>query len=412
MMPLSAVWAGPVENAHLNGPPLLYATANSNTPFRLVPHQNDVGHMLVVGPTGAGKSVLLALIAAQFRRYAGAQVFLFDKGGSARAITAGMGGEHYALGEDRGLCFQPLARIDADAERSWALEWVSGLLAHEGVAIDPDVKDAVWTALTSLSAAPKAERTMTGLSVLLQSNRLKQALAPYTLAGAHGALLDADDETLGQNDWQCFEMEELMHQPSLVPPVLTYLFHRLEARFDGRPTLLILDEAWVFLDNPLFSERIREWLKVLRKRNVSVIFATQSLSDISGSSIAPAIIESCPSRIFLPNDRALEPQQQDTYRAFGLNDRQIEIIAEASPRQDYYFQSRSGNRLFDLDLGPVSLAFCAASSKADHKLIDEVQSAHPDEFAAHWLHARNLAWAADLITATPATQGDVPCAAE
>lgn len=412
MVPLSAVWAGPVENAHLNGPPLLYATANSNTPFRLVPHQNDVGHMLVVGPTGAGKSVLLALIAAQFRRYAGAQVFLFDKGGSARAITAGMGGEHYALGEDRGLCFQPLARIDADAERSWALEWISGLLAHEGVAIDPDVKDAVWTALTSLSAAPKAERTMTGLSVLLQSNRLKQALAPYTLAGAHGALLDADDETLGQNDWQCFEMEELMHQPSLVLPVLTYLFHRLEARFDGRPTLLILDEAWVFLDNPLFSERIREWLKVLRKRNVSVIFATQSLSDISGSTIAPAIIESCPSRIFLPNDRALEPQQQDTYRAFGLNDRQIEIIAEASPQQDYYFQSRSGNRLFDLNLGPVSLAFCAASSKADHKLIDEVQSAHPEEFAVHWLHARDLAWAADLITATPATKGDVPCAAE
>ena len=203
-----------------------------------------------------------------------------------------------------------------------------------------------------------------------------------------------------------------MHQPSLVPPALTYLFHRLEARFDGRPTLLILDEAWVFLDNPLFSERIREWLKVLRKRNVSVIFATQSLSDISGSTIAPAIIESCPSRIFLPNDRALEPQQQDTYRAFGLNDRQIEIIAEASPQQDYYFQSRSGNRLFDLNLGPVSLAFCAASSKADHKLIDEVQSAHPEEFAVHWLHARDLAWAADLITATPATKGDVPCAAE
>ena len=91
-------------------------------------------------------------------------------------------------------------------------------------------------------------------------------------------------------------------------PVLTYLFHRLEDRFDGRPSLLILDEAWLYLDNPLFSARIREWLKVLRKKNVSVIFATQSLADIAESSIAPAIIESCPQRIFLPNDRAIEPQ--------------------------------------------------------------------------------------------------------
>ncbi len=412
MMPLSAVWAGPLENEHLKGPPLLYATTGTNTPFRLVPHQNDVGHMLVVGPTGAGKSVALAMIAAQFRRYEQAQVFFFDKGGSARAITAGMAGEHYALGEDLALCFQPLANIDADAERSWALEWITGLLAHEGIGIDPDVKDAVWTALTSLSTAPKLERTMTGLSVLLQSNRLKQALQPFTLAGAHGALLDADTDTLGANDWQCFEMEELMHQPTLMPPVLTYLFHRLEARFDGKPTLLILDEAWVFLDNPLFSERIREWLKVLRKRNVSVVFATQSLSDIAGSAIAPAIIESCPSRIFLPNDRALEPQQQETYRAFGLNDRQIEIIAEASPRKDYYFQSRSGNRLFELDLGPVSLAFCAASSKADHTLIDEFQNAGLGDFGVAWLKARDLGWAAELIAETPISEGGVLCAAE
>jgi type IV secretion system protein VirB4 len=94
-----------------------------------------------------------------------------------------------------------------------------------------------------------------------------------------------------------------MGQAGAIAPVLTYLFHRLEARFTGRPTLLILDEAWVFLDHPLFAARIREWLKVLRKKNVSVIFATQSLADIAQSTIAPAIIESCPQRILLPNDR-------------------------------------------------------------------------------------------------------------
>ncbi len=409
MMPLSAVWAGPMTNEHLGGAPLLYATTGTNTPFRLVTHQGDVGHALIVGPTGAGKSVLLSLIAVQFRRYAESQVFIFDKGASAKAVTAAMAGEHFALGADDSLCFQPLAQIDAEFERSWALEWVMGLLAHEGIEIKPDVKEAVWTALTSLSTAPVKERTMTGLCVLLQSNRLKQALQPYTLAGAHGALLDADVEKLGTCDWQCFEMEELMHHKSLVLPVLTYLFHRLEDRFDGKPTMLILDEAWVFLDDPLFAGRIREWLKTLRKRNVSVIFATQSLSDIANSSIAPAIIESCPSRIFLPNDRALEPQQQETYEAFGLNARQVEIIAQATPKQDYYFQSRAGNRLFDLGLGPIALAFCAASSKDHLRLVEDMQNAHGDGFAPAWLRARGLEWAADLITPQ---KGETLCAVE
>lgn len=408
MMPLSAVWAGPQTNTHLSGPPLLHATTGSHTPFRLVTHQGDVGHSLIVGPTGAGKSVLLSLIAAQFRRYADAQVFVFDKGNSAKAITAAFGGDHYPLGssEASDLSFQPLARINDPSEQSWAQEWLCSLLAHEGVKISPDVKEAVWSALGSLKSAPVQERTLTGLAMLLQSNALKQALQPYTLAGAHGDLLDADEETLARSDWQCFEMEALMHQKAMVLPVLTYLFHRLEARFDGKPTLLVLDEAWVFLDDPLFAGRIREWLKVLRKKNVSVIFATQSLSDIAGSAIAPALIESCPSRIFLPNDRALEPQQHETYAAFGLNARQIQIIAQAAPKQDYYFQSRAGNRLFDLSLGPIALAFCASSSKADLRLMDEILEGHGGGFASVWLRAKGLDWAADLLL-QPATPSEV-----
>lgn len=423
MMPLSAVWAGPLRNDHLDGPPLLQATTGSHTPFRLSLHQGDVGHTLVVGPTGAGKSVLLSLIAVQFRRYSGAQVLVFDKGASAKAITAGIGGDHYALGETGGegaseetrLCFQPLAHIDHDRECSWAQDWLCSLIAHEDVKVTPDVKETLWAALQSLASAPVSERTLTGLSMLLQSNTLTQALQPYTLVGAHGALLDADHETLATSNWQCFEMDALMHQKSLVLPVLTYLFHRLEARFDGKPTLLILDEAWVFLDDPLFAGRIREWLKVLRKKNVSVIFATQSLSDIASSTIAPAIIESCPTRLFLPNDRALEPQQQETYAAFGLNARQLQIIAQATPKQDYYVQSRSGNRLFDLSLGPIALAFCAASSKTDLRLIDEILGTHGHEFAAAWLHAKSLNWAADLLPGKAPNltfKGDTLCAAE
>jgi type IV secretion system protein VirB4 len=259
--------------------------------------------MLVVGPTGAGKSVLLALMAMQFRRYAGAQVYIFDKGNSARAATLAMGGRHHALGQAGDLSFQPLRRIDDTDQRAWAADWIIGLLAHEQVAITPEIKEMVWSALNSLAGAPPEQRTLTGLSLLLQSNPLKAALQPYTLEGPYGALLDAAEDGLDLAAVQCFEMEALLHRAGAVLPVLTYLFHRLEERFTGVPTLLILDEAWVYLDNPAFAARIREWLKVLRKRNVAVLFATQSLADIAGSLIAPALIESCPQRIFLRAER-------------------------------------------------------------------------------------------------------------
>ena len=324
LMPLSAVWAGPARNAHLakvtrtECPPLLHAETSGSTPFRLSTHVGDVGHMMIVGPTGAGKSVLLSLIALQFRRYPGSQVTIFDKGNSARAAVLAMGGEHHALGAapddiTNALAFQPLRDIDDPATRSWAAEWTGALLAHERVSVTPEVKEAVWSALGNLATAPAEERTLTGLSVLVQANALKAALQPYTLDGPFGRLLDAAEDRLALSDVQCFETEELMHEAGVILPVLTYLFRWLEDRFDGRPTLLILDEAWVYLDNPLFAARIREWLKVLRKKNVSVIFATQSLADVAESSIAPAIIESCPQRIFLPNDRAIEPQARAAY---------------------------------------------------------------------------------------------------
>ncbi len=410
LMPLSSVWAGPVRNAHLGGPPLLIAQTSGSTPFRLSTHVGDVGHMMVVGPTGAGKSVLLALIALQFRRYPGSQVYIFDKGFSALAAVLAMGGAHHALGigdidgpnSEGALAFQPLRRIDNPGERAWAAEWIAALLDAEKVSVTPEVKDTVWSALTSLASAPPQERTMTGLGLLLQSNALRTAIQPYTLDGPHGSLLDAAESGFAFADVQCFETEALLGQASVVAPVLTYLFHRLEERFDGRPTLLILDEAWIFLDHPLFAARIREWLKTLRKKNVAVLFATQSLADIADSSIAPAIIESCPQRILLPNDRAIEPQGRAAYERFGLNGRQIELVSRATPKRHYYLQSARGNRLFELGLGPIALALCGASDPASQKRIDAILSEHgAEDFAGPFLASADLGWAAELLADFP-----------
>ena len=407
MMPFSAVWAGgrgPERDEHFAGPPLFFARTEGSTPFRFSLHVGDVGHTLIVGPTGAGKSVLLALMALQFRRYPGAQIFAFDFGGSIRAAALSMGGDWHDLGgalaDDitEPVALQPLSQIDDAGDRAWAADWVAALLARESVIVTPELKEHLWSALTSLASAPVAERTITGLSVLLQSNALKQALQPYTLNGPWGRLLDAETERLGEADVQAFETEGLIGAGA-APAVLSYLFHRIEDRFDGRPTLLIIDEGWLALDDKGFAGQLREWLKTLRKKNASVIFATQSLADIDGSAIAPAIIESCPTRLFLPNERALEPQIATIYRRFGLNDRQIEILSRSTPKRDYYCQSRRGNRLFELGLSEVALAFTAASSKTDQAAIAAIMAeAGKSEFAAAWLRYRGLHWAADMLT--------------
>ena len=403
MIPLSAVWAGEARDHHFKAPPLFLAKTEGSTPFRFSLHVGDVGHTLVVGPTGAGKSVLLALMALQFRRYPESQIFAFDFGGSIRAAAIAMGGDWHDLGgavageTSEFVSLQPLAGIDDVAERGWALEWIGWILTRERVEVTPEAKEHIWSALSSLASAPIEERTLTGLSVLLQSNVLKRALQPYCIGGPYDRLLDAEFERLGESSVQVFETDGLIGT-AVAPAVLAYLFHRIEGRFNGRPTLLIIDEGWLALDDADFAGRLREWLKTLRKKNASVIFATQSLADIDGSAIAPAIIESCPTRVMLPNDRAIEPQIMAIYRRFGLNDRQVEILARATPKRDYYCQSRRGNRLFELGLGEVALAFTATSSKADQALIEQVLAEHGrGGFVSGWLKARDIPWATNVI---------------
>jgi type IV secretion system protein VirB4 len=165
---------------------------------------------------------------------------------------------------------------------------------------------------------------------------------------------------------------------------------------------MILDEAWLYLTESLFAAKIREWLKVLRKKNVAVIFATQSLSDIADSAIAPAIIENCPTRIFLPNGNALEERTRKVYESFGLNERQLQILQQSIPKKDYYYQSREGNRLFELGLGELALAFCAAGSPKDQarisRVLNENGRAH---FARAYLNEHRLGhWADHLETLT------------
>lgn len=405
LMPVSAVWAGDRENGHLAratgvGHAHVYCSTVGDTPFRLNLAVGDVGHTLIIGPTGAGKSTLLSTLTLQWLKYPNAQVVIFDKDRSSRAATLAVEGAIFEPGNERApVAFQPLARVDDPAERAWALQFVLNLLREQRIEDSAEVKLAVQEALEMLARDRPSSRTLTVFASLLGRPDLRAALVPYTSDGSFGQLFDADADGLRDCFWQLYEMGHLMEMgPQVVVPALDYLFHRVELRFDGRPTLLVLDEAWLFLSHPVFMRRLQSWLKTLRKKNVYVVFATQEVADAAGSPIMPTILSACHTKIYLPDEEALAPAMAKAYRDFGLSDTEVQILAHATKKRDYYYRSVRGRRLFRLELGDVALAFAAMSSPDDHRYLDQlVASVPPREHAEHILRHRGLDWAADLL---------------
>ena len=407
LVPLNSVWSGspvaPCPFYPSNSPPLMQV-ASGSTPFRLNLHVDDVGHTLIFGPTGSGKSTLLALIAAQFRRYEHAQIFAFDKGHSLMPLTLAAGGNHYDIGGDRDtnerrLSFCPLWDLNTDSDRAWASEWIETLVTMQGITITPDHRNAISRQISLMAAAQG--RSLSDFVSGVQMREIKDALHHYTVDGPMGQLLDAEEDGLTLRAFQCFEIEQLMNlgERSLVP-VLTYLFRRIEKRLDGSPSLIVLDEAWLMLGHPVFRAKIREWLKVLRKANCAVVLATQSISDAERSGIIDVLKESCPTKICLPNGAAREAGTREFYERIGFNERQIEIVANAIPKREYYVATPEGRRLFDMSLGPVALSFVGASGKDDLKRIRALNSEHGLYWPILWLESRGIHDARSHLTIT------------
>lgn len=399
LVPLNSVWSGsPVAPCpfYPDGSPPLMQVASGSSPFRLNLHSGDVGHTLIFGPTGSGKSTLLALIAAQFRRYSRAQLFAFDKGKSMYPLTVAVGGEHYDVGAGEALTFCPLSQLNDDGNKAWAAGWLETLVELQGVKVTPDHRNAIAKQIELMAASSR--RSLSDFVSGVQMREIKDALRHYTVDGPMGHLLDAEQDGLTLSDFQTFEIEELMNlgDRNLVP-VLLYLFRRIEMRLTGAPSLIILDEAWLMLGHPAFREKIREWLKVLRKANCAVVLATQSISDAEKSGIIDVLKESCPTKICLPNGAARESGTREFYERIGFNERQIEIVANALPKREYYVASPDGRRLFDMALGPITLSFVGASGKDDIKRIDELRVHHGDEWPVHWLKQRGIENAEALL---------------
>lgn len=401
LLPTSSIWTGsataPCPMYPPLAPALMHCVTVGATPFRLNLHVRDVGHTFMFGPTGAGKSTHLGIIAAQLRRYAGMSIYSFDKGMSmyplAAAINAGSKGKtglHFTVAaDDDRLAFCPLQFLETKADRAWAMEWIDTILALNGVDTTPAQRNEIGHAIMSMHAS--GARTLSEFSVTIQDEAIREAIKQYTVDGSMGHLLDAEEDGLSLSDFTVFEIEELMNLgEKFALPVLLYLFRRIERGLKGQPAVIILDEAWLMLGHPAFRAKIREWLKVLRKANCLVLMATQSLSDAANSGILDVIVESTATKIFLPNVYARDEDTAALYRRMGLNKRQIEILATAVPKRQYYYVSENGRRLYDLALGPLALAFVGASDKESVAAIKSLQAKFGHEWVDHWLAGRNL----------------------
>ena len=321
----------------------------------------------ILGETGAGKSTALALLAMQMRRYENASIFVFDKGMSMYATTKACRGQHFNIaGEKNGLQFAPLYALGTKQDRTWALDWIDTILKLNGVNSTPGDRYKIANTLKLMDKEGK--RQLSDFVGLINVPHIKEALLPYT----DSMLLNAKEDTFALSSFTTFEMEELMGLGERwALPILLYLFRRIEKSLHGQPAFIILDEAWLMLAHPAFREKITEWLRVLRKANCALLMATQNISDAVDSPIWNVLLSQTATKIFLPNFQAND--MAETYANMGLNPHQINIIARAVAKRQYYLVSENGCRLFNFALGPLALAFAGASDKETVQTIQNLE---------------------------------------
>ncbi|MDX2165084.1 MAG: hypothetical protein SFW07_06690 [Gammaproteobacteria bacterium] len=387
VLPLHTLWTGNAitPTASLlpkNSPPVFYAKTSGYTPFRFHCDVGDVGHILVVGPTGSGKSTFLQFLLAQFLRYEGSKIFAFDKDYSHKALTYALDGRHYDIGNADELSFSPLADLSTSSQKLRAAQFIECLVQLQEIKLNPDVRKAISDAINALSENTQIHnRNITVFRNIVQNSDVKNALQFYTLDGSF-KLMDAESDGLSSLGYlHTFEMNWLLAQkPDIYLPVLMHIFNHISQYIEeskGKyPTLIPIEEFWRFSKHPVFAEQLLDWQKTLRKGNGRLVFVTTSLSDLydpttqSLTQLTASILESCPTKIYLPNPD-MDESMKSLYSKMGLNDRQIQIIKDAQTKKDYYVVTPEGNRLIDLgfNTGSVALDYIGLSKEKGEELI-------------------------------------------
>jgi type IV secretory pathway VirB4 component len=422
---LTATWPGPSQDAYLGGGPWLYAHTEQSTLFRVVNHVRDVGHFLVLGSTGSGKSTYGNVLRSQWLQYPQTQAKLFDLDGHGRLLTYLLGGSWHDLGSPT-LRFQPLRHVDDPFHRGILLQWLLDLMEDYEVPITPDVQAYIGANVSKLAALAPQERTLSRLVTLMADHSrgtelkanagridaqgishpdmdlkalvvrhtaVRTVLKRFTAEGEYDGIFDGTSDPFDNNPIQTFELRALLQRPRLLGPVLRYVLMQVELQMStDTPMLLLIDDAAIPWAVPKIEEKSKEWMMTTRKKSVSLGFMTHSLSQVFDSPLGTLLEEGCPTRFFLPMKSALEPNIAAIYTRLGLTMNAIRTIATSRPQRDvYYACTELGQRLFHLPLGPVALACVAQNRAEDHALMDTLLAQEGREgFAAAWLRAHDF----------------------
>jgi type IV secretion system protein VirB4 len=441
---LTATWPGPDTDAYLHAGPWFYAQTDQSTLFRVVNHVRDVGHHLILGSTGSGKSTLGNFLRLSWLQYPRAQAKLFDLDGHGRLLTYLLGGSWYDLGSPT-LRFQPLRHVEDPVRRGLAMQWLLDLLEEYHVPITAPVQSYLGSNLEKLQRLRPDDRTVSQLvTVMADGSRetelkakagridaqgvshpdvqlralvmlhaeIRTVLKRFTVEGEFGGMFDGTRDVFDTNPIQTFELRALLQRPRLLGAVLRYVLPQLELQMStDAPMLLQLDDAAIPWAVPKIQQASSEWLMTTRKKSVSLGFMSHSLEQIFTSPLGALLEEGCPTRFFLPNPAALEPRIGRIYADLGLTESAIRTIATARPQRDVYYQcTELGQRLFHLPLTPLLLDCLARNRAEDHEVMETLLAQEGREgFAAAWLrHHGHTQEAEDVATWQRAQRTDTP----
>ncbi|AKM07675.1 VirB4 family type IV secretion/conjugal transfer ATPase [Pelagerythrobacter marensis] len=382
----------------------------SSTPFFFNFHSGDLGNFSVIGPSGSGKTVVMNFLAAQAQKFK-PRTILFDKDRGGELFIRGIGGRYDRINAGEPTGFNPLALPDTPVNRAFLRDWLGVLLKGEG----PEELATISQAVDAAYGNDPSLRRLRHFRELLSGARRPEAgdladrLSAWIGEGEHGWLFDnADDRLDLTNRVLGFDMTALLENPKLRTPVMMYLFHRIEERLDGKPTMILIDEGWKALDDPVFAARIRDWLKTLRKRNALVGFATQSARDALESRISTALVEQTATMVFMPNSRA---RAEDYCDGFGLTSHELALI-RSLPAHSRCFLVRQPDAsvVVRLDLsGAPEVLTILSGRESSVRRLDLLRAAVGDDPAEWYPALTGHGWpGGNEATDDEMAQGDIP----
>ncbi|HEX4209356.1 MAG TPA: hypothetical protein VHY56_03110, partial [Candidatus Binataceae bacterium] len=335
-------------------------------PFYLPTHIGGVANQLIIGSTGSGKSVLLGQMVAGGTGLPDSRILWLDLDYSSFVLAHAMGANYIELAADNSSPLNPLRHLDDENGVGWLFDWFTRLFVRWGIALDEVQASDLLSALEL--ARHLGIRNLGIFATLIQDQRLRGVLANYVGSGKWAHIFDGEaiSQPPGGGAVTVYEMRGLVALGDrAAAPATELILHAAETAIGAHPTFIYVDEAWRMLSDKVSAEWLFDAIRTFRKRNAGITLATQSLTEVANSSYRDLLLESCPGKIFLPNPEAKGAYVREAYFKLGLSESEIDLVANAASRREYFFHSPAGRRLFSLNLGPLALRLCAATGSRD-----------------------------------------------